>query len=291
MPAMPTTIRPMTDADVEPAAATVLAGGWGDRRTFFRFTAAHPGCRSFVAADDDGIAGTGVGTVNGIAGWVGTIFVAPSRRGTGLGRALTQAVIDALEEAGCRTLLLIASREGLPVYERMGFAVETHYRILEAAATRTTGSAVKGDAGSARAGTVHVRAFAPEDLEAMAALDRAATGEDRAHLLRALASPASTRCVTRDGGISGFLLRPPWPGGATIAPLTDDAVALLEDRRRQLDPDDRLRTGVLESNETGVERLRSAGWTEAWTAPRLIRGDPLAWNPGSIWGQLQYAMG
>jgi GNAT superfamily N-acetyltransferase len=273
----------MRETDVDPAAAAVLAGGWGDRSTFFHFVAAHAGCHPVVAEVDGRIVSTGVGTANGRAGWIGTIFVAPEHRGRGLGRAMTEVVIDALETAGCRTLLLVATQEGLPVYERLGFAVETRYRVLEAASA--------GDDHPPGADSPLIRAFGPPDLEAMVALDRAATGEDRAHLLGALASPASTRCSVRDATVTGFLLRPPWPGGATIAPLADDAIALLEDRRRQLEPGGRLRTGVLEWNEGGAERLRALGWTEAWTAPRLIRGEPLDWTPASIWGQLQYAMG
>ena len=41
----------------------------------------------------------------------------------------------------------------------------------------------------------------------------------------------------------------------------------------------------------GLERLAARGWTEAWRAPRLIRGEPLAWHPTAIWGQFNHALG
>jgi GNAT superfamily N-acetyltransferase len=284
MAAMTTTIRGMTLADVKPAAAAVLAGGWGERTAFFRFCAGHAGCRPFVAVEGDAIVGTGVGTVNGAAGWVGTVFVAPTHRGKGLGRALTEVVTDALEEAGCRTLLLVASPEGLPLYERLGFRVTTSYHVLDHAGLPSPTEARQD-------GRNRVRAFDPADLDPVTTLDRAATGEDRAHLLRALASPAAARCAVRDEAVSGFLVLTPWGGAATIATGADDALALLDDRRRRAGPGGRVRTGVLAENEEGLARLRGAGWTEAWQAPRLERGETLDWSPSSIWGQLQYAMG
>ena len=65
-------------------------------------------------------------------GWIGTIFVEPAWRGQGLGRAITQSIIGRLDGAGCRTLVLVATNEGRQLYERMGFEVQTQYRILQA---------------------------------------------------------------------------------------------------------------------------------------------------------------
>ena len=49
--------------------------------------------------------------------------------------------------------------------------------------------------------------------------------------------------------------------------------------------------GVLAENASGLVRLAAAGWTEAWRAPRLVRGAPLAWQPDAIWGQFNHALG
>ena len=49
--------------------------------------------------------------------------------------------------------------------------------------------------------------------------------------------------------------------------------------------------GLLAENEAGIEHLTAAGWVEAWRAPRLIRGEPLDWQPASIWGQFNLALG
>lgn len=126
----------------------------------------------------------------------------------------------------------------------------------------------------------------------MSALDAAATGEDRAHLLGAFASVETTRVLDRGpGSLGGFVVRAPWGGGATIAPDVDDAGALLHARRAAAGRDKRVRAGVLADNDAGLERLVATGWTEAWRAPRMVRGEPLHWMPEAIWGQFNHALG
>lgn len=275
------TLRPMTPADVEVATAAILRASWGDRRTWFEFATTQPACRPVIAEIDGRLVGTGVGTANGAVGWIGTIWVDPDHRGAGLGRALTQAVIDGLDASGCRTLVLVATDQGLPLYERMGFRLQTRYRILEAPgldpATAASDSAV--------------RAFDPADLPAIVDLDRAATGEDREHAIRRFASPATARVLDIEGVIRGFVIRAPWGGGATVAAEAADAIRILDARRRASGPGGRVRVGLVEENVGGLATLEAAGLTPIWSAPRLIRGDPRDWRPDWIWGQFNHAMG
>jgi len=273
-------IRPMTPADVEPVAAAFLREDWGDRRVNLEFVTRHDEARPFVAETDGTIVGTGVASLHGSVGWIGTIWVEPAWRRRGVGLELTRATIDAAESAGCRTLLLVATDAGRPMYERLGFEVQTEYRIMEAPPVE------HGEADG------RIRPFRAGDLPAIEALDAAATGEDRAHLLRAFASAESARVLEHDdGSLGGFVVRAPWGGGATVAPRVDDATAILDARRLASEAGRRVRAGVLADNEAGLEVLGATGWTEAWRAPRLIRGDGLRWQPGALWGQFNFAMG
>lgn len=277
-------IRPMTPDDVDQSADMILTHGWGVRREWLRFAATQAAGSPVVAVADGTIVGTGVGTANGRVGWIGTIFVAPDRRGHGLGKAITQATVDALERAGCATIVLVATREGRPLYERMGFQLQTRYRILEA-----PGLAVASGDGSSGGATV--RPFVPGDLEALLALDRASTGEDRGHALTRLADSTTARVAAMSGSITGFVVRPPWGGGATVAASLDDALAIVEARRVASGPEGRVRVGVLEENAAGLEALAALGFKPEWSAPRLVRGAAMDWRPERIWGQFNHAMG
>jgi GNAT superfamily N-acetyltransferase len=298
------TIRAMTSSDVDDATEIILRADWGDRRAWFDFAVSQPECRPVVAMADGEIVGTGVGTANGHVGWVGTIWVAPDRRGAGLGRALTQAVIDWLESAGCESLVLVATAEGRRLYERMGFELQTTYRILEATglpavANQDEGAGAalgraNGDIGDDvdAAAAVGVRPFEPADLDALASLDAAATGEDRAHLLRRFANPVSTKvATTADGAVRAFVVRAPWGGGATIAVDQTSAMAILAARRRASGSEGRVRVGIVAENAEGLAALEGAGLRHIWAAPRLIRGRPLEWRPEWIWGQFNHALG
>ena len=268
----------MTTADVPAATEVVLKGAWGDRRTWFSFATTHDRCHPFVAEIDGEIVGTAVATVNGRAGWVGTVFVAGAVRGRGIGGDLTDATIAALDAAGCTTLVLVATDEGRPIYERRGFAVETSYVMIE-----TTGT---GEGGSP------LRPFRPEDIEAIVTLDRQATGEDRSHVLRAFADETSTRCLADDDGhLQGFVVRAPWGGAATVAPAREDGMAILAARRSQAPVDKTIRAGVLAPNREALDQLLHAGWTVTRDAPRLTRGEPLDWRPEWVWGQFNFALG
>jgi predicted N-acetyltransferase YhbS len=270
----------MTPADIDQIVAAFLREAWGDRRASLEFATRDPQTRPFVADDDGTVVGTGLVTVNGPAAWIGTVWVDPGWRRRGVGLALTQAAIEAGEEAGGRTLLLVATEAGRPLYEGLGFEVQTWYRMLEA-------PGLGGEPADLR-----VRPFEPADLPAMARLDQAATGEDREHLHRALATSATARVLEHvDGALGGFVVRAPWGGGATIAPDLTDAEVLLHARRAAVPPDRLVRAGLLAENEAGLEQLLSSGWVEGWSAPRLIRGEPLTWQPEAIWGQYNLALG
>ena len=282
-------IRPMTAADVVPLTDAIVADHWGERRSWFDFVVGHPACRPLVAEDGDGRQlGSAVATINGPVAWIGTIWVVPDRRREGIGERLTEVVLDVAGDAGCRTAVLVATDVGRPLYEKLGFELQTSIVVVEAPGTGADASGVAAGGPA----DPRVRPFRPDDLGAMARLDRAATGEDRRHLLLAFATPASATVLDDPaGGIRGFVVRAPWGGGATIAPEPVTALALLEARRRRTGPDRHVRAGVLAENASGLVRLAAAGWTEAWRAPRLVRGAPLAWQPDAIWGQFNHALG
>jgi GNAT superfamily N-acetyltransferase len=287
MPEDPT-IRPMTVDDVEPAADVLVGGGWGDRRAFFRFAIEQPGLTPLVAEAEARIAGTGMAAVNGPVGWIGTIFVDEGLRGRGIGTALTAAVVQRLEAAGCLTLALIATPLGRPIYERLGFAAVTEYRMLVApggAATSTVPGTAAPEAGTATeagtsepVGASRLRPCELADLPAILALD-------------VIGSGGAVVGFRAGGEIVGFDARAPWGGHPTIAPELVDGVRLVEARRARSAVGSEVRTSLLVENRSGILTLQNLGWRLDRELVRMTRGAPIQWDPRAIWGQFNYAIG
>jgi GNAT superfamily N-acetyltransferase len=279
----------MLPGDVDEATDMILSHDWGVRREFLAFATSQPACVPMVAEVDGAIVGTGVGTLNGPVGWIGTIFLTPEWRGQGIGRAITQSIIDRLESDGARTLVLVATADGRRLYAKMGFEVQTRYRIFEAPGLP---SPIAAEPRAAHVGAGVVRSFRADDLAAMCALDRGGTGEDRSHIIRRFATSETAMVMgDLDGDLDGFVVRAPWGGGATVARTVDAAMAIIGERRQRAGPAGRVRVGLLQDNEAGLARLAEAGFAPSWSAPRMVRGDAMAWHPDWIWGQFNHAIG
>ena len=109
---------------VNPSSAAV---GWPHRREDWEFALALG--QGFTLSADDEVVGVGLwwGFGPGHA-TLGTIIVAPDRQGQGIGKLLTERLIAATDG---RTLGLVATPQGEPLYARYGFTrFEGHPRKL-----------------------------------------------------------------------------------------------------------------------------------------------------------------
>src|SRR6266516_268905 len=164
-------VRPARDADLDLIAEVYERASFNPRLAAVdRFARASLGGGVFVAERDGDLVGVSGCAHFGATGWVGGVAVVPEARRAGLGRALTEAAIAWLQERGAGTIQLYATDLGRPVYERLGFVAE--------GACVTLGG--PWQPGWRPAG---VRAARADDLQPALAVDRDATGEDRAALI------------------------------------------------------------------------------------------------------------
>jgi GNAT superfamily N-acetyltransferase len=274
-------IRDMTAADIEPAVAMYKAGGWGERSEFLQWVLANPATQPLVGVRDGFVVATGMATINGRVGWIGSIFVDRTMRSQGYGRVVTEAVCSRLDAAGCTTQALIASEYGKPLYDNMGFRVDAEYQVLQA---ETVAKAPVPPVGKS------LRPMEPDDLDRICGLDRRATGEDRRGLLAALDGRAWI--LEADGELLGFLGSILPDSGALIAPKPEDAACLLEQLRYVSHGKVKSVTATVPaSHSTGIEGLERLGWGASFLTPRMLRGADIPWNPSLIWGILSRACG
>lgn len=275
-------IRPMSPGDLEAVLALTSEAGWGDNRCQFDFYARQPGFNAFVAEVDGRVVGIGAGTQKREVGWVGPIIVTSQHRRQGIGTTLTATVVERLSKLGCRTHLLLATDLGRPVYEKLGFRIETVYHQLK-------GPTLDHAPTSAR-----LRPLTEADLPGVCALDRQVTGEDRSEQIRALGSRGWALNWAEDGPVLGFYLPAPWGEGPIVALDPADAPLLVDVARAVA----RLERGQAEmkfslpaENTAGREHLRRAGFVEASSVTRMVLGEPLEWQPSRVWARFSGALG
>lgn len=274
-------IRPMTAADLTEVRTVSESARWGDLTPHFAFYLTHPAYRPLVAEVDGRVAGTGVAICRGTAGWVGNVAVLPEFRSHGLGRALTARVLEELEQQGCRTQILLATPMGRPLYEQLGFTAECDYAIL-------SGPSLHAVPRHAR-----LRPMAPADLPAVFALDRAATGEDRSAEIEAWRANGWVMTDARTGAVSAYHVRPSWGAGPVVAADPEDGRTLTGMVRALTGQSgsDVTVLGLPAANEAALEELEAAGFAEVGRPVRMVRGEPLTWNPAALWGRFSGAMG
>jgi GNAT superfamily N-acetyltransferase len=266
------------------ATACVVDGGWGTYRQFhaiFTSYAANRSCRTFVARDDQGrVVATSVATRYARSGWIGHVFVRPQLRGHGLGTRMTSVALDVLQRAGCESILLVATDLGRPIYERMGFQVESHYHEM------------RGPALPSTAELAPYRPLLPSDGTALAAFDRQVSGDDRGSILLRFQDFAWGRST--NGSLAGAAVPLPW-GGAWAALMPGTVEAQTAAFVRLLRTVGSIGPEVVlyppDENRQALDLLRDNGFEELRTVPRMVLGKRSEWQPAAVWNPMTLGLG
>lgn len=196
------------------AVALSSQAGWPHRWEDWAMTLALS--TGFVALEGERVVGTTLVTRYGdAAATINMVIVDAAMRGRGIGRKLMDLAPQETEGGECR---LVATREGLPLYEKLGFRAIG--QIVQHQGTPSEALAGKG-----------VEWGTADDVAALVALDLSACGMDRAGLIRLLCEQARIAILRREGTPVGFAaLRTFGRGkvaGPVVAETADDAHNLL----------------------------------------------------------------
>jgi GNAT superfamily N-acetyltransferase len=256
---MPATVRPALRAEAPIVADLLRRAGFGSTvGRLLDYPFATPSSGVFVAEDHGALVGTASVASFVDTGWIGALGVEPSARRRGLGTALTEQCIAWLRERGARTVLLYATDQGRPVYERLGFLPEG------------TATAWRGVAGARRG--LLVRRLSDDDRRRVLTADRAATGEDRGAVIDQL-RPLRGVAVDDGAAVMGFAVASAWGSGAAIVGRDPDVgLTLMAAAAAGPEPATLI---VPDTNQVAAEAVRRWGFARYNTAERMRLGpDP-----------------
>lgn len=217
-----TTLRPMRSSDLDTCHRLSLHLKWPHRLVDWQFH--HAVSRGHVielqhadAAAE--VAGSGMLCLLGSDhAALGLVIVSDPLQGRGLGRAMMQQL---LADAGRRSVLLNATEAGRPLYEKLGFVVTDTL-------SQHQGTTAQVPAHALPAGS-HIRALRQDEVPALLALDRQASGMDRSALLQALLKIAKVAVLEQDGQVKGVAMLREFGRGRVIGPVI---AADVEDAKR-----------------------------------------------------------
>ncbi|MEM1046875.1 MAG: GNAT family N-acetyltransferase [Pseudomonadota bacterium] len=193
----------MREEHLDAAYALSSAERWPQRREDWAFALSLG--RGTVALEGSRVVGTTIWWAYGPSlALFGMVVVDPAFRGRKIARRLME---KAMAEAGSRVGALVATDDGLPLYERLGFR-ETD-RIHQ---HRGTASIVARPPGIRAVGR-------SEDITDVLALDGDASGGDRSAVIAALRNVGKLVIVEQAGRIAGYTVIRRFGLGQVIGPV------------------------------------------------------------------------
>jgi len=229
---------------------------------YFNASFFHP-----VVAEESGtIAGIGHLIMNGDTGWLGNIIVRQEFRKKGVGSRITKKLIDHCKNF--KSILLIATDDGFPVYAGLGFKRSLSYLFLRG-----------GEVSSPVSG--NIRPSREEDHPLISSLDEQVTGEVRGSLLRYHMSTAIVHISSDNQEIRGFYM-PDFGAGYIIAKDEEAGLNLL---KYKLYHHKDKPICIPESNKPALSYLEQHAYKEYLRVPRMFLGSEANWRPELIFSR------
>jgi GNAT superfamily N-acetyltransferase len=231
-----------------------------------------------IDAPEGGLAGTVVSTQSGneFAG-IGMMLVAPRYERQGLG---TRLMTHALREGGAASVWLVATEEGRPLYERLGFrAIGEKFQFV-------------GDFRTSA--TMTSRPASTVDMQAIAELDAEIFGARRTRMLARLPTFCEQlRVIDGPAGLRGYAGAWPNVGSTMIGPVLAEnpevARALIEDLAAGIDGPIRLDLNL--DQPYLVDWVESLGVGRGSATTVMVSGDPLPGDRKRLFTGLTAASG
>lgn len=244
--------------------------GWQDITPWISFYTQSPFCFPVKLKIENKIAAIGCGIKHLDVAWIAHIIVHPDHRNKGLGTLITKGIIDNMIALGCKTLNLVATELGEPVYRKLGFQTESEYCFFKE---------IKRVDESAQDYKRYEPGFEKRVLE----LDVMVSGEYREFQLKQ--HLANGYFCFEENMLTGFYL-PTFGDGCIQASNESAGKSLMKLRLSEKD-----HACFPMENKAALELMHQLGHKEIRVAKRMRLGDPIDWKRGMIYNRIAGNLG
>lgn len=119
-------IQPLQHSDIE-KLKELQPPEWEDISPHIKYYIDSPCCDPIKIMSGKNITGIGTTLKHRDSAWLAHIIVHPEFRNKGIGKMVTNALVKSLDRRKYKTIYLIATELGYPVYLRSGFELEAEY--------------------------------------------------------------------------------------------------------------------------------------------------------------------
>ena len=264
-------IEPIQQEDLE-FVKQLQPPDWDDITLPHKLYLSSPSCNSLKIVIDSKIAGIGTAIKHQDTAWLAHIIVHPEYRGKGLGKAMTQALVDSLDRRQYETIYLIAKDFGLPVYQKIGFEEEADYVHL----VRKTGAQPLTVPSS-------ITAYDKKYVDDIIRLDKFVSGEERQE--RFLDQIETAQLCVLKGRVEGVYF-PLLGNGLIIARNSIAGIQLMKLRLEERD------FAILPAeNKTAVKFLLLNDFKQVRISKRMFLGNKRKWRPSSLYNRISGQFG
>lgn len=241
---------------------------WGNFEYFHAFYLKNSFCFPKKVVIDNEIAGIGTAICNKNTGWIAHIVVSTKYRNKGLGSFIVSSLQDHLtNKCLCKSITLLASELGYPVYKKLGFVTQSEY------VTFTSEKEAENVSVSPT-----IRPMDTSYLLQVFELDRKVTGEDRSAIIGQYIDGSYVNLA--NDRVMGFYLSQ--LGEGLI--ISIEKKAGIELLRMKMSRDKKV---VLPSeNEAAREFLVENGYKESSRMRRMVYGDTFEWEPQNVYSRI-----
>jgi GNAT superfamily N-acetyltransferase len=219
-----------------------------------------------IAEIESEIVGTGIAIVNDNSTWLGTIIVKEEYRNKGIGKAITNHLINHSKSGGIDTIILAASESGLPVYRKIGFEHDLDYLFFKTDNLKKIETHCE-----------YISAINKNDYPFILRLDFAITGEKREKLLM---NSLVNGIKYQDEILRGYYL-PEFGTGLIVASSEASGIELLK-YKLSVDPSP---VCIPETNKAAIQYLNSAGYYRYFKTPRMFLNKNVNWDSKNIFSR------
>ncbi len=241
--------------------------GWNDIMPIIDFYTKSSFCFPIKIISNNKIIGIGSTIIHNDVSWLGHIIVHPEYRNKGIGKLITQALVNKAKEKNCTTIYLIATDLGEPVYKKVGFEEETEYLFFKDLKNNGNISISK-----------NIIEFNSSFKSQIINLDKEISGENRVFQIDPHLKDAYV--YKNENDIEGFYL-PTFGEGLILANNSFSGVELMKFRLKTQD-----NVAFPVDNIKATEFMYQNNFKEFKKAKRMILGKKRLWQPQNIYNRI-----